>query len=263
VTHDGAAVSADVDITVLALGGGSWPRVGSNGAWTEPVAGAGIAVAPLRPANSGFQVDWSAPFRDRFAGTPVKSLRVRVGTTSSSGEAVITDSGIEGGAIYEVSPMLRDIIERDGPTGLHLDLQPDVEVGRLAERLERRRPGESMSTLLRRAGRLTPVAIGLVREATGNQLPQSADELAALIKDAPINVLGPESIDRAISTAGGIRLDQIDDAFMLLSRPGTFVVGEMLDWEAPTGGYLLQACFSTAVAAAHGALDWLASRLAD
>jgi hypothetical protein len=258
VDASGSSVSAEPDVCVLALGGASWPRTGSDGAWTTPVARSGIAVAPWRPANSGFAVGWTAPFRDRFAGVPVKSVRISVDGTASGGEAMITDSGIEGGAVYAVSQTLRDLIDRDGYGVVHLDLQPDVELSRLADRLAQRRAGESMSTLLRRAGRLTPVAIGLLREATGNDLPGPAAELAALIKDAAITVSGPESIDRAISSAGGIRLGEIDDRFMVRSRPGTFVAGEMLDWEAPTGGYLLQACFSTAVAAARGALAWLA-----
>jgi hypothetical protein len=262
IDAEGARLSSEADVTVLALGGASWPRTGSDGEWTRIFADVGIGVAPLRPSNSGFRVAWSATFRNRFAGVPVKSVRLTVAGASTRGEAMITETGVEGGAVYAVSSALREAIERDGPTALHLDLHPDVERGRLAERLERRRRGESTSTLLRRAGGLTPAAAGLLREATGNRLPTTPDALAALIKDAPIMVLGPEGIARAISTAGGVLLDEVDDSFMLRRRPGTFVVGEMLDWEAPTGGYLLQACFSTAVAAAGGALDWSAGRSA-
>ncbi|HEY4376589.1 MAG TPA: TIGR03862 family flavoprotein [Acidimicrobiales bacterium] len=256
IAGDGAEVLAAADVTVLALGGASWPSVGSDGAWTAPVAAADIGLAPLRPANSGFRVTWSEVFRNRFAGKPVKNVGVTVAGESVRGELMITDSGIEGGAVYAVSSRLRDAIEAHGPTEIYLDLRPDVAVAELTVRLAARRAGETAASLLRRAGGLPAVAAGLLREATGNRLPTPAEDLAARIKRAPITVLGPESIDRAISTAGGVLLDEVDATFMVRRRPGTFVVGEMLDWEAPTGGYLLQACFSTAMAAARGAVNW-------
>jgi uncharacterized flavoprotein (TIGR03862 family) len=246
--------------TVLALGGASWPRVGSDGTWTAVIAGAGVEVVPLRPANCGFRVSWSDTFRDRFAGVPVKNLRVSVpGATgpgaTSRGEAVITARGLEGGAIYAVSAALRDAAGADDPATLVCDLHPDLDEAALAARLGRRRRDESVSTKLRGVG-LAPVAVGLLREATGNQLPSDPVGLARLVKAAPVVVDGPEPIDRAISTAGGIALGEVDADLMLRRRPGTFVAGEMLDWEAPTGGYLLQASLSTAVVAAEGAARW-------
>jgi hypothetical protein len=263
-TDDGTMVEAEPGgAVVLALGGASWPRVGSDGRWADLVAAAGIEVVPLRPANCGMRVDWSSPFRDRFEGVPVKNLAVSVaGATgmgsANRGEAVITARGIEGGAIYAVSAVLRDAIDRDGSAGLVCDLHPDLDHERLVARFARRRVGESASTRLRGVG-LAPVSIGLLREVTANQLPSDDVELARLVKAAAVRVVGTEPIDRAISTAGGIALGEVDESFMLRHRPGTFVAGEMLDWEAPTGGYLLQACCSTAVAAATGAADWLAA----
>jgi uncharacterized flavoprotein (TIGR03862 family) len=259
-TPDGPA-RTDHGPIVLALGGASWPRVGSDGTWTDVVAGAGIEVVPLRPANCGFRVAWSDTFRDRFAGDPLKNLRVSVaGATgpgaTNRGEAVVTSRGLEGGAVYAVSAVLRDVAERDGRATLLCDLHPDLDESTVAARLARRRRGESTSTKLRGVG-LAPVAVGLLREVTGNRLPSEPDGLASLVKAAPVVVDGPESIDRAISTAGGIALGEVDADLMLRRRPGTFVAGEMLDWEAPTGGYLLQASFSTAVVAAEGAASWL------
>lgn len=254
----GADVAVRPDATVLAMGGASWPRVGSDGRWVAAVAAAGIAVAPLRPANCGFAVAWSAAFGQRFQGVPVKNVRLSHSGAEVRGEAVITAAGIEGGAVYAVSAALRDAVAAHGCASLTLDLRPDVSRSALARRLARRRPRDSTATMLRRAG-FSPVAAGLLREVSGNQVP-SGDELAALAKALPLVVTAPAPIARAISTAGGIAFDEIDEHFMLRRRPGTFVAGEMLDWEAPTGGYLLQATFATAVAAATGARTWLAER---
>ena len=262
----GAPIIHPSTTTVLAFGGASWPRTGSNGAWVAPVEAAGIAVTPLRSANSGFTVDWSPAFAERFAGTPLKNVRLSVGRRRKGGppairtEALITRSGIEGSGIYALSRPLRDGIHRAGQVTLTVDLQPDRSNQQVADRLTQGRPKDSVSTALRRATGLAPVAIALLREATANQLPSAPLELAQLIKSVPITLFGTEPIDRAISTAGGIGLDQIDDSYMLRARPGTFVAGEMLDWDAPTGGYLLQATFSTAVAAATGAIAWLSAR---
>ncbi len=253
---DDASVTADV--LVLALGGASWPRVGSDGGWVGALTSAGISVAPLRPANCGFVVAWSDVFRDRFAGSPLKNVRIRHGDAVGRGDAMITRAGIEGGAVYAISSRLRDAIDEGGPTGVVIDLRPDLTVEELTVRIARGRAGDSTSNVLRRAG-LAPAAIGVLREASGNERLEPA-ALAALTKAAPLRLEAPFPVARAISTAGGIALDEVDDRFMLWRRPGTFVAGEMLDWEAPTGGYLLQATFSTAVAAATGALDWLSSR---
>ena len=253
----GRDVVVHTDAVVLAMGGASWPRVGSNGAWVGPVTEAGIAVAPLRPSNCGFIVAWSATFSNRFAGTPIKNLELTGAGSRARGEAMVTATGIEGGAVYAVSSALRQAIDNDGSVTMSIDLRPGLtltEVERLIDR--RRRAKDSTATVLRRAG-LAPVAIGLMREVTGGPLPTTGQQLAALVKAVPIALVAAQPIDRAISTAGGIRFTEVDERFMLRRRPGTFVAGEMLDWEAPTGGYLLQATFSTGAAAADGVLQWL------
>jgi uncharacterized flavoprotein (TIGR03862 family) len=233
------------------LGGGSWPRLGSDGTWTLQFPN---TVAPLRPANCGFTVAWSDHFRTRFAGDPLKRIALRVGPTVQRGEAVVTATGIEGGVIYALSSALRDRIETAGPATIHLDLRPDLYPEQLTERLATPRRAQSLSAFLRKQAGLSPVAIGLIQEALHN----GADaDIATLIKALPLRLLGPRPIERAISSAGGLRRDAVDAAFMLRDRPGVFAAGEMLDWEAPTGGYLLQADFATAVAAARGALAWL------
>jgi uncharacterized flavoprotein (TIGR03862 family) len=248
----GGAVTDAPAVTVLALGGASWPRLGSDAAWTglmEP------DVAPFRPANCGFTVAWSAHFRDRFAGRPLKRIALRFGPDTVRGEALVTQSGIEGGAVYALSALLRDAVAANGSAEIAIDLRPDLDLATLADRLGGPRRSQSLSNMLRKQGGLPPEAIGLVQEAlhTG---AEGAD-LAALIKGVRVRLVAPAAIERAISSAGGVRLDALDERLMLRSRPGAFVAGEMLDWEAPTGGYLLQACFSTGVAAARGALAWL------
>jgi uncharacterized flavoprotein (TIGR03862 family) len=253
VTPDGDRVFCAGAI-VLALGGASWPRLGSDGGWVDFIRAAGIAVAPLQPANCGFRVQWSAHFRERFAGAPLKAIRWTHGENRSRGEAVVTADGLEGGAIYALSSGLRAAIEREGSASLELDFKPDVAADVLARRLTRM-PGQSLSTFLRKAASLPPVAIALLREAG----PLSADptELAARLKACPLRVTGVAPIARAISSAGGVEWSEIDESFMLRTRPGVFVAGEMIDWEAPTGGYLLQGAFATGAAAGRGAAAWL------
>lgn len=246
--------------TILALGGGSWAKLGATGAWTTLLAARGVELSPLQPSNCGFLVSWSDVFRDRFAGTPLKAVRFSHANVDIQGEAVITRDGIEGGAIYALSAALRDAIRRDGETTLHLDLRPDVAETRLRERLAVLRDGETMSNRLRRGGGLSPVCIGLLREAHGVSPPSEAGALAAAIKRTSLTLRATAPIDRAISTAGGVRFDAVDEGLQLHAIPGVHVAGEMLDWEAPTGGYLLQACFATGVAAAHGVLANLARR---
>jgi uncharacterized flavoprotein (TIGR03862 family) len=255
---DGATTAWAADATVLALGGGSWPRVGSDGTWTSTLLAAGVDVRPLRPANCGFSTRWTDAFRTRFAGNPLKNVRLTGAGSSARGDAMVTDAGIEGGAVYALAAGLRDAIDRHGETELLVDLRPDRALDEMADRLGQRSK-DSRSSALRRAG-VSPVGIGLAREATGNRLPDEPAALAALLKAVPVRLVGVQPLDRAISSAGGIALAEVDDAFMLRRRPGTFVAGEMLDWEAPTGGYLLQATFSTAVAAARGARTWLEER---
>jgi uncharacterized flavoprotein (TIGR03862 family) len=247
-------VSADPAVTVLALGGASWPRLGSDAAWTAYLPG---VVQAFRPANCGFVVDWSAHFRGRFAGRPLKRLAVRFGADIVRGEAMITDEGIEGGAIYALSGRLRDAIQAEGSATIRVDLRPDVPMAVLADRLGGPRRSQSLANTLRKQAGLPPEAIGLVQEALHGGSP--GDDLAGLIKALPIRLVAAAPIERAISAAGGVRMDALDTRLMLRDRPGVFAAGEMLDWEAPTGGYLLQACFSTGVAAAQGALAWLES----
>src|SRR3954470_5087616 len=255
-------VSVHADGAVLALGGASWPRLGSDGGWVEVLANAGIAVAPLRPANRGFVANWSDLFRDRFEGQPLKRIGLSFGGQSVRGEALITRQGLEGGGIYALSAPLRDAIAAAGEAVLHIALRPDLTVAELQRRLDAPRRKQSLSTFLRKTVNLSPPAIGLLHEAIastpGRFAEMNAPDLAALINAVPVRLVGTAPLDRAISTAGGVSFDAVDDAFMLRARPGVFVAGEMLDWEAPTGGYLLQASFATGVIAARGALAWLA-----
>jgi hypothetical protein len=235
--------------TVLALGGASWPRLGSDGGWTALLPG--LAIAPLRPANMGFAVAWSEHVRTRFAGTPLKRIALRFGDATLRGEAVLTGQGIEGGAVYALSAALREAIARDGAATLHLDLRPDLDRAALAARINARASAVTLSNHLRRAGGLPPVAVALVQEALHAGAPR--DDLAALVKAVPLRLTAPFPIARAISSAGGIAWSEVDDTLMLRAHPGVFAAGEMLDWEAPTGGYLLQACFATGRAAGRAA----------
>jgi len=259
-TPDGKRV-VDARATILALGGASWPRLGSNGAWVETLAARGVAVSPLRPANCGFIVGWSDIFHDRFEGQPLKGIALSHGTHTVRGEAVITRAGLEGGAIYALSADLREAIASLGQATLHVALRPDLEMQDLMAQLSRPRGRQSLSNFLRKVAHLSPVAIGLLQEtaiASGAPLSSlSSASLAGLINDVPVELNGVAPIARAISTAGGISFDELDADFMIRRLPGIFAAGEMLDWEAPTGGYLLQASFATGAAAGRGALKWL------
>ncbi|PDT76625.1 TIGR03862 family flavoprotein [Bradyrhizobium sp. C9] len=261
-TPDGPRV-VNADASVLALGGASWPRLGSDGTWTVTVAAKGIAVAPMRPANSGFTVAWSDVFRDRFEGQPLKGIALTIGPHTVRGEAVVTRAGIEGGAIYALSAELREAVLDIGQATLTIALRPDLDAAALTARLSGTRGKQSLANFLRKAAQLSAVGIGLMQEAaiaSGRPLASfSPAELAQLINAIPVQLTGIAPIDRAISTAGGIRFDELDEHFMLRRLPGVFAAGEMLDWEAPTGGYLLQASFATGVAAGKGALNWLKS----
>jgi uncharacterized flavoprotein (TIGR03862 family) len=261
-TPDGALAIAP-SATVLALGGASWPRLGSDGAWVACLAAKGVAVSKLRPANSGFTVAWSDVFRDRFEGQPLKGVALTVGAHTVRGEAMITRSGIEGGAIYALSAELREAVLGIGQATLMIALRPDLDADALTTRLSGTRGKQSLANFLRKAAQVSPVGIGLMQEAaiaSGRPLATlSPAELAHLLNAIPVQLTGVASIDRAISTAGGIAFDELDDDFMLRKLPGVFAAGEMLDWEAPTGGYLLQASFATGVAAGRGVLRWLAS----
>jgi hypothetical protein len=244
-----------VSATVLALGGASWPRLGSDGTW--PALLPGIATRPFAPSNMGFAIAWSDYLRARFAGTPLKRIALSFGGITQRGEAVITEAGIEGGAVYALSAAIRDALEQHHNATLHLDLRPDLGLADLAARLAGRRGSLSLSNHLRRNAGLPPVAIALVQEALKSSV--ATPDLAGLIKALPLRVTGAFPIARAISSAGGLAWAELDENLMLRRLPGVFACGEMLDWEAPTGGYLLQACFSTGRAAglAAGRLDVL------
>lgn len=250
----------EADATLLALGGASWPKLGSDAAWVPLLEAEGIDIAPLRPANCGFDCDFSESFDTRFSGQPVKSVKATSAAGTTQGEFVISRGGIEGSLIYAHSAALRDALDRDGQAALILDLAPGRTVERLATDLARQDRKASFSTRVKKAANLDGVKIALLREVDPAANQRDAASLASLIKALPLPVKRPRPIAEAISTAGGVTLDAIDDGFMLKNRPGTFVSGEMLDWEAPTGGYLLTACFATGIAAASGIDRWLAAR---
>ncbi len=245
------------DAAILAVGGASWPRLGSDGGFADILASDGITVTPLAPANMGFTVSWSEVFCGRYAGQPLKRIRIALGAHAVMGEAMISARGIEGGAIYALSGKLREAVARDGTAPMTIDLRPDLSLDQLAAKLAKARSKESLSNRLRKAAGLTPAAIGILREAHRG-LPSEPFALAAAIKAVPLTLGQPFGLVRAISTAGGVSHDELDGRLMLKQRPGVFLAGEMLDWEAPTGGYLLQACLSTGVAAAEGAMAWVA-----
>ncbi len=257
---NGQEVLVKPDATLLALGGASWPKLGADGSWTRILKQNDIVVSPLQAANAGVLVEWSDLMKTRFAGAAIKRVVAFCGQSQAKGEAIITEKGLEGGVVYSLGPDIRRQIETEGHALIHLDLRRDLPLHILTERLSKPRGKMSVSTWLHKAAGLAPAAIALFREerATGANAPfDDPNEMAKLLKHLPIHIQGISGLERAISTAGGITLSQLDDHLMLIDRPGVFVAGEMLDWEAPTGGYLLQACFSTGVAAAKGMTDWL------
>ncbi len=260
-TPDGS-VTLDVDAIVLALGGASWPQLGSDGAWLDLLPPAD--VTPLAPANCGFSVTWSDLFRHRTEGQPLKNIAVCFAGETARGEATVTRRGLEGGALYALSGPIREAVERAGTALIHVALKPDVAPAAMAARLEAQPSKQSLSTRLRKALHLSPVAIALLREIEPG-LPQrlatmSPLDVAALVNAVPLHLGAPMPIAEAISSAGGVRFAALGADLMLRSRPGTFFAGEMLDWEAPTGGYLLQACFATGAAAGRGAAAWVERR---
>jgi uncharacterized flavoprotein (TIGR03862 family) len=254
--------AVDPSATILALGGASWPRLGSDGRWVETLAAKSVTIAPLRPANCGFTAAWSEIFQNRFEGHPLKGVALSFGPQTVRGEAVITQTGIEGGAVYALSADLREAIIATGKATLNVTLRPDLDKDELMVRLSAPRGKPSFSNWLRKAAHLSPVGIGLLQEAalvsglSLSAMPPAS--LAGLITAVPVKLTGIAPIARAISTAGGISFGELDADFMLRRLPGVFAAGEMLDWEAPTGGYLLQASFATGATAGKGALRWLA-----
>jgi len=259
-------VTVQADAVVLAMGGGSWPQLGSDAAWVAPLSAHGIEMAPLQPANCGFDVDWTAYFRERQAGAPLKPLVAHWVALDGQprtlqGECVISADGIEGSLVYAMAADLRDTLARDGAVTLHLDLLPGQTEAQLLDKLQRPRQGRSFGEHLRRQLGLGGVKSALLFEVLGKdagQLP--ADRIAAALKRLPLSLLRPRPIAEVISTAGGVRLEALDAQLMLRDLPGTFCAGEMLDWEAPTGGYLLTACFASGLRAGRGVIAYLQAR---
>lgn len=240
---------------LLALGGASWPKLGSTAEWVAVLKEHGVGITPFQPANCGFHISWSPYLKERFAGRPLKRVELRTGETSRFGEAILSEKGLEGGVVYALSADIRETIKAVGSARLVLDLRPAMDAGAIAEKLSRPRAKQSLSTFLKKSLKVTPLEMALLRE-TG-PLPESPAGLAKLIKSVPITCTSPYSIDRAISSAGGIALAELTPDLMLEKLPGVFAAGEMLDWEAPTGGYLLQACFATSHCAVQGIKRYL------
>ncbi len=254
-------VSAHADAVVLALGGGSWPHLGSDAAWTQILAEHKIPIAPLKPANCGFDVRWSEHFRTKFAGQPVKTVQIVVKTTDGQeirhmGEFVITANGVEGGIIYMVSAYARDTIATDGTATLWLDLVPDRSLQQLTHTLSKPRGKRTMATHLTRCAGVAGVKAGLLREVISKDVLADSARLAAAIKSLPLTLIAPRPLAEAISTAGGVSCEALDSHLMLRTRSGVFCAGEMVDWEAPTGGYLLTGCLATGRLAGTAAAAW-------
>ncbi len=250
--------------TVLALGGGSWARLGSDGAWVPLLEARGVPVAPLKPSNCGFAVPWSAHFRERCAGDPVKAVVVSFTDATENahrraGEFMVSEYGIEGSLIYALSTPLRDTIAAQGSATLYLDLAPDKDVARVAAEVAHPRGSRSLSSHLQSRLGLKGVKAGLLREALTAAQMHDSQKLAATIKALPLTLTAPRPLDEAISSAGGVPFEALDENLMLRNLPGVFCAGEMLDWEAPTGGYLLTACFASGRVAGAGALQWFST----
>ncbi|WP_455273967.1 TIGR03862 family flavoprotein [Rhizobium herbae] len=251
------ALAIHSDATLLALGGASWPRLGADGSWIPLLRDKGVEITDLQPANCGFDVDWSDVFNDRFAGAPLKSITTTSDAGTFPGEFVISRHGIEGSLVYAHSAALRDRLTQQGHATLLVDLAPGRSIERLAKDLARQDGKISLSNRLRKGAGLEGVKAALVRELGAPANLSDPSQLAGLIKALPIPVARPRPIAEAISSAGGIRFDALDEHYMLKNLPGVFAAGEMLDWEAPTGGYLLTACFATGRAAAAGINEWI------
>ena len=243
--------------TILALGGASWPQLGSTGNWVELLQRRGIRTTPLAPANCGFNTDWSESFRQRFAGQPLKSVVARFDGTRRQGDCTITEYGLEGGLIYAFSADIRESIRQHGSATLMLDLLPNLAPEQICTRLAQPRGSQSLSNHLRKKLKLDAAKQGLLRETLNQQVWQNLEELAFAIKNLPVTLAAPRPIEEAISSAGGVCFDELDDNLMVKSLPGLFCAGEMLDWEAPTGGYLLTGCFATGKQTGAGVLKWL------
>lgn len=249
--YDGHEEILRASAVLLALGGGSWPRLGSDGAWLDILTARGVHLTPFAPSNVGFRVAWSEHFRSRFAGQPLKSTAINHYSRRVRGEAMITEYGIEGGAIYTLSADLRTT----APTTIRIELRPDLRYQEIEAKLAKAKPGDSLSSTLRKTLGLSPLQIALLHESANGPPRRDPKGLTADIKAIHIHLSEPHGLERAISTAGGVAWRAVDDSLQLKAVPGTYVAGEMLDWEAPTGGYLLQACFASGVWAARAILQ--------
>jgi uncharacterized flavoprotein (TIGR03862 family) len=260
MTPDGVS-HIQADAVVLALGGGSWPHLGSDGAWVQFLSEQQVPITPLKPANCGFDIRWSEHFRTKFSGCPVKTVQVIVKTVEGAvirymGEFVVTANGVEGGIIYMVSALVREVIATEGRATLWLDLVPDRSLQRLTEDLSRPRDKRTMATHLKRQAGIMGVKAGLLREVVSKEVLADPVRLAAAIKSLSLTLVAPRPLGEAISTAGGVSFEALDTRLMLRSFPGVFCAGEMLDWEAPTGGYLLTGCLATGRLVGHAAAEW-------
>jgi uncharacterized flavoprotein (TIGR03862 family) len=257
VFDHGEKVDTGETAVILALGGGSWAKLGSDAAWLPLLQARGVTVAPLRPANCGFDAGWTTHFRDKFAGHPVKSVVATFAGVTRPGEFVITQNGVEGSLIYAFSAALRDALEQTGEAVLILDLAPGKSLQRLTQELDHPRAARSMASHLQSRAGIAGVKAGLLRECLDKDVFAAPARLAAAVKALPLRLLAARPLDEAISSAGGVSATALDSHLMLHALPGVFCCGEMLDWEAPTGGYLLTACMASGRAAGQGALRWL------
>ena len=255
-TPDGINI-VKVDAIVLALGGGSWSRLGSDGKWLPMLKQAGVEVEALRPSNCGFDVGWSPHFREKFEGQPIKSVALTFQSFHQKGEFIVTKEGVEGGLIYAASAMVRDEIARSGKAVIELDLAPDTTGSQLREKLSRPRGSRTMASHLEKTVGIKGVKAGLLREFVSKDDFTNMGRLAASIKRLPFPLIAARPLDEAISSAGGVTFEALDEHLMIRNLPGVFCAGEMLDWEAPTGGYLLTACFASGRTAGKGVLEWL------
>ncbi|WP_410499503.1 TIGR03862 family flavoprotein [Chitinibacter sp. S2-10] len=257
-TPDGE-ITRQFDAVLLALGGASWAKLGSDGRWLPLLSDKGVAVAPLQAANCGFDVGWSPFLAKKFAGTPLKAVAAGASAdgVKKVGEFVVTEGGVEGSLIYALSHDLREAINSQGFATLYVDLLPQKSLNDVIVALEQPRGADSMANHLRRKLKIEGLKAALLHEVLSKEQFLDVNQLAAAIKSLPIKLIAPRPIDEAISTAGGVRWDALDDGLMLKAMPGVFVAGEMIDWEAPTGGYLLTACFATGRHAAQGILQWI------
>jgi uncharacterized flavoprotein (TIGR03862 family) len=260
LTEEGMSL-VQADAVVLAMGGGSWPQLGSDGAWTQILAERQVPIAPLKPANCGFDVRWSEHFRTRFAGSPVKTVALVVKTADGTmirhmGEFVVTVNGVEGGIVYMGSAPVREVIAEEGLATVYLDLAPDRTLSQLEQALSRPRGKRTIATHLKRCAGIAGVKAGLLREIVPHDVLADPVRAATAIKSLPLTLVAPRPLEEAISTAGGLSFEALDDNLMLRALPGVFCAGEMLDWEAPTGGYLLTACFATGRRAGIKAAQW-------